>query len=237
MRKAGSFSTRRRLRRGLVVGAALLATGACTPMDDAMVAIFGRSMRNQVTYDPYESPLLPAEGSVPFASANFPAVRGDINLGQPEAADYLVPDFGQAQTANPAAEVWGSFANPVPADEASLARGGELYNRYCVVCHGPAGIGAEAYIVEKWPALVAYNLAGEVVQGYSDSYIYGMIRVGRGLMPQYGHQITHFDRWNIVNYVRQLQAEYSGQQQARADDPDGAEAAVRADDDLDGAEE
>lgn len=233
MRRAASS---RRLRRGLLLGAALLATGACTPMDDAMVAIFGRSMRNQVTYDPYESPLLPAEGSVPFASANFPAARGDVNIGQPEGQDYLVPDFAQAQTANPAAEVWGRFENPVPADAESLARGGELYNRYCVVCHGPVGIGAEAYIVEKWPALVAYNLAGEVVQGYSDSYIYGMIRVGRGLMPQYGHQITHFDRWNIVNYVRQLQADYNGQQQAQAPGAGVAdEAGVRAD--GDGAEE
>ncbi len=221
---------RRRFRRGLVLGAALLATGACTPMDDAMVAIFGRSMRNQVTYDPYEAPLLPAESSVPFASANFPAARGDLNIGQPEGGDYLVPDFSQAQTANPAADVWATFENPTPADEESLARGEEIYNRYCIVCHGPVGIGADAYIVEKWPALVAYNLAGETVQGYSDSYIYGMIRVGRGLMPQYGHQITHFDRWDIVNYVRQLQADYNGGQQAQAPD-------AQADADGDGAEE
>lgn len=221
MRKARPSAARRRLRRGLVLSAALLATGACTPMDDAMVAIFGRSMRDQVTYDPYESPLLPAEGSVPFAAANFPAARGDVNLGQPEGGDYLIPDFTQAQTSNPAAEVWGRFENSVPSDAESLERGEELYNRYCIVCHGPAGIGAEAYILEKWPALVAYDLAGPTVQGYSDSYIYGMIRVGRGLMPQYGHQITHFDRWNIVNYVRQLQAA-NGAPQAQADG-DGVE--------------
>jgi mono/diheme cytochrome c family protein len=43
------------------------------------------------------------------------------------------------------------------------------------------------------------------VAGYSDAYIYAMIRVGRGLMPEYGSRISHFDRWHIVNYVRQLQ--------------------------------
>lgn len=201
-RPAGS-----RIRRGLVLGAALLATGACTPMDDAMVAIFGRSMRNQVTYDPYEDPLLPAEGSVPFAAGNLPASREDVNIGQPEAGDWLVPDFTQAQTSNPTAEIWTSFANPVPADATSLARGEVLFNRWCSVCHGAAGLGAEAQILDKWPALAAFNLAGPVVAGYSDAYIYGMIRVGRGLMPSYGYQITHFDRWNIVNYVRQLQAQ------------------------------
>jgi len=31
------------------------------------------------------------------------------------------------------------------------------------------------------------------------------VRVGRGLMPAYGHQVSHFDRWHIVNYIRLLQ--------------------------------
>jgi hypothetical protein len=37
--------------------------------------------------------------------------------------------------------------------------------------------------------------------------MYAMIRVGRGIMPEYGSRIAHFDRWHIVNYVRQLQAQ------------------------------
>ena len=55
------------------------------------------------------------------------------------------------------------------------------------------------------PVLPAYNLSGAQVAGYSDQYIYAMIRVGRGLMPEYGSRITNFDRWNVINYVRQLQ--------------------------------
>jgi hypothetical protein len=53
--------------------------------------------------------------------------------------------------------------------------------------------------------LPAYNLSGAQVAAYSDQYLYAMIRVGRGLMPEYGSRITHFDRWSIVNYVRELQ--------------------------------
>ena len=200
-----------------LVMALVVASGACTPLDDAMVAIFGRSMRDQASFDPYEDPLLPAEGSVPFAAANFPAGPDEVNIGQPEAAGYLVPDFTQAQTANPNAPVWSEFENPLSGDPEALARGAELFNRNCAVCHGSQGIGAEAWILDKWPALAAYNLAGETVQAYSDSYIYGMIRVGRGMMPQYGHQIPHFDRWSIVNYVRQLQANYNEAQAAQQD--------------------
>lgn len=191
----------------LAVMAALVATtSACNTLDDAMVAVFGRSMRDQPSFDPYENPRLPAEGAVSFSSGNYPADRESVVLGAPEPRGYDVPDFTQAETSNPANELLASLENPVPADQASLARGEELYARYCAVCHGPAGLGAEAYILEKWPALAAYNLALDPVAGYPDGYIYGMIRVGRGLMPAYGHQITHFDRWNIVNYVRQLQA-------------------------------
>lgn len=190
---------------------AVMASGACTPLDDVMAAVFGRSMRDQVTFDPYENTLLPPEGAVSFASGNFPAAEGDVNIGQPEGGEYLIPDFTQARTLNFNDPVWSEFENTVEASAESLARGEILYARYCAVCHGPAGIGAEAAILEKWPALAVYNLAGDVVQGYPDTYIYGMIRVGRGLMPQYGHQIPHFDRWNVVNYVRQLQAAYNAQ--------------------------
>jgi hypothetical protein len=66
-------------------------------------------------------------------------------------------------------------------------------------------VGANAIIAGKHPTVAAYNLNGPIVAGYTDPYIYGMIRVGRGLMPAYGFRIPHYDRWRIVNYVRSLQ--------------------------------
>ena len=40
--------------------------------------------------------------------------------------------------------------------------------------------------------------------GYTDGYIFGIIRNGRGLMPPY-NRIEEADRWDIVNYLRSLQ--------------------------------
>ena len=202
----------RSLTRFLLMAGLVVSTSACNTLDDAMVAVFGRSMRDQSTFDPYEDPRLPAEGAVSFSSGNFPADRQSVMLGAAEPRDYDVPDFTNLETPNPQAEVWSTFSNPVPADAESLARGEVLYNRYCALCHGDTGMGADANLVEVWPVLPAYNLALDPVAGYSDSYIYAMIRVGRALMPAYGHQITHFDRWNIVNYVRTLQAAQTGGQ-------------------------
>jgi mono/diheme cytochrome c family protein len=195
----------------MVAALALIAATGCKPLDDTMVAIFGRSMRDSRSFDPYENPLAPAENSVSFSSGNFPAGPGVVNIGQPDGVD--VPPFTQ-QDMTPIGvgnEIVAGMANPIsPDDEEALARGEVMYERFCAVCHGPNGVGANAYIAQKHPTVAVYNVAGPAVQAYSDQYIYGMIRVGRGLMPEYGSRISHFDRWKIVNYVRLLQSEFNG---------------------------
>lgn len=197
-----------------VVALVLGSTSGCTALDDAMVFMFGRSMRDQASFDPYENTRSPADQAVSFSSGNFAPDPNSVMYGTPTEHDYDVPDFQNTIffDAELVTRVLDELENPVAADEASLQRGEELYLRVCAPCHGDAGIGAEAYLAEAWPALPIYDLAGGTVQAFSDGYIYGMIRVGRGQMPAYGHQVTHFDRWHIVNYVRQLQAEYGAAQ-------------------------
>ena len=202
MRNASRFS------RLLVLVLALTALGACTPLDNAMVAVFGRSMRDQRSFDPYENTRPAPENSVAFAAGNYPSADGVVNLGQPEGV--AIPYFTQLDLGTPGVgnEVIQGLVNPTnPNDPVSLERGEELYNRFCIVCHGGDGVGANASIAQFHPVLPAYNLSGDVVAAYSDQYLYAMIRVGRGLMPEYGSRIAHFDRWHVVNYVRQLQAQ------------------------------
>ncbi len=189
-----------RTRPGVVL-LLFYATTGCSPLDDVMAEIFGRHMRDSRSFDPYEKTLAPAPNSVPFAAGNITPGPGQLNTGQPERG-VNAPPFTQADLFQPIVQ---ALPNPVAATEASLARGEELFHRMCAVCHGEEGVGAQAFIVDKYPLLTAYNLSGPVVAAYSNGYIYGIIRVGRGLMPPYGHQISHFDRWNIVNYVRVLQ--------------------------------
>tara|TARA_B110000438_G_C15521930_1_gene524584 strand:+ start:45 stop:614 length:570 start_codon:yes stop_codon:yes gene_type:complete len=176
---------------------------SCTPLDDAMAGIFGRHMRDSRSFDPYENTILPPENTVPFASGNMTPGVGLLNTGQPEMG-IMAPPFGQTDLPLDGSAPRG-IVNPVASDSASLVRGEVMYNRVCSVCHGAEGVGAESNIIDKYPLLVAYNLSGPRVAGLSDGYIYGIVRVGRGLMPSYGHQISHFDRWHIVNYVRSLQ--------------------------------
>lgn len=177
---------------GVVLVAVLaLTTTGCTQIDNFLASIPTFAfMRESPALDPYEAPRPPPENSVPFES---PA--GDV-LPPQGNSDRALREFG-ATTQNPISM----------DDEAALARGQELYVRYCYVCHGSEGLGRETGPVTNTGAYppVALPLATGTAPALSDGYIYGTIRVGRGLMPAYGGQIPHMDRWRIVNYVRVLQ--------------------------------
>jgi len=186
-----------------VILAVSLFAASCSPLDDALAGIFGRHMRDSRSFDPYENTIAPPENAVPFASGNMTPGVGRLNTGQPEMG-VMAPPFVQADLPIDGSAPMG-IINPVAPDSVSLNRGEVMYNRVCGVCHGVEGIGAGSTIIDKYPLLVAYNLSGPRVAGLSDGYIYGILRVGRGLMPAYGHQVSHFDRWHIVNYIRSLQ--------------------------------
>ena len=130
-----------RLIRPLVVVLALMTLAGCKPLDDVAVFIMGRSMRDQRSFDPYENPRGAPENSVAFASGNYPAAPGEVNLGQPEGVD--VPRFTQLDLGVPGegSAVIQGLVNPMDPDDAvSMARGEEIYLRFCVVCHGPDGV-------------------------------------------------------------------------------------------------
>ncbi len=208
-------------RAGLLVLVTLLVGTGCSPLDDALSGIFGRSMRDQRSFDPYENTLLPPENSVAFSAGNYTLAPGQVTLGQPAVgAAALVPrPFTQVELKS---EYVVGLVNPVPPSPASLARGEQLYDRFCVPCHSAEGLGANAPLAPVHPVVTVFDVSGANAAGYSDGYIYGLIRVGRGVMPAYGHRVTHFDRWNIVNYVHQLQVEAGSRPATAADGSSGA---------------
>jgi mono/diheme cytochrome c family protein len=90
--------------------------------------------------------------------------------------------------------------NPL-AGQPATAVGDTLYHTYCSVCHGPVGAGDGLVGVK----LGAPSLLTDRAKGYTDGYIYSIIRYGRGVMPLYGDKVRGENRWQIVNFVRQLQ--------------------------------
>jgi mono/diheme cytochrome c family protein len=107
-----------------------------------------------------------------------------------------------------AVDSMSSLANPVAADERSLANGRKLYQINCAVCHGDAG-DANGTLKQLNPAYgFAPPINGAATQARSDGYIFGMMRNGRGLMPPQ-NRIPEEMRWDVVNYIRGLQGRHA----------------------------
>lgn len=133
----------------------------------------------------------------PYSRADVPRTTppGTVPITGGEAdwsAEWLV---GNTATAD-------RLVNPL-AGQPATARGDTLYHTFCAVCHGAAGAGDGPV----GPKVAAPSLLTARAAGYSDGYVYSILRYGRGIMGQYGDKITDFhDRWQVVNYVRHLQA-------------------------------
>ena len=98
----------------------------------------------------------------------------------------------------------GAPENPTLADEASVARGAELFAINCQMCHGVTGQGngtIAPFLVKFKPA----NLTTAVVQSKSDGSIFLTITNGvDGRMPALNENLTVPERWDVVNFIRTL---------------------------------
>lgn len=96
--------------------------------------------------------------------------------------------------------------NPVAADERSLGNGRKYFQVNCAVCHGETGDG-NGMVKQVTGIGFPPSLLTDKAKGYTDGYIWGMMRNGRGLMPSM-NRIEEAERWDVVNYVRGLQGKY-----------------------------
>ena len=165
----------------LLLGALLLA-GGCSWFTD---------FRQQPKIDPWESP----SDTIPFRGNP----QGSVPITGSVAPGFA---FDRAPLGLPATSPFNALQNPTPADSASVDRGRIQYQINCAVCHGTRGMGDGPVI--KYGMAGPPIGAGAPASGYSDGYIFGMIRNGRGLMPSY-NRIEESDRWDLVNYLRALQ--------------------------------
>jgi mono/diheme cytochrome c family protein len=98
-----------------------------------------------------------------------------------------------------------ALRSPLAATPDHLARGGKLFLITCATCHGAdgRGDGPTAFQTILPPANLT---AGQPAQR-TDGYLYATIRDGGNVMPAYGDATSDLDRWEIVLYLRELQAQ------------------------------
>ena len=95
-----------------------------------------------------------------------------------------------------------TLVNPIAKSPASVARGREMYERHCLLCHGEQGRGNGPVGLKFVPQPMELNL--DYVQLQPDGQVYYTISHGSIAMPAYWQAILPEDRWHLVNFVKEV---------------------------------
>ncbi len=97
------------------------------------------------------------------------------------------------------------LASPLePGNVRARERGTFVFANFCAVCHGAGGAGMGPVAQRGYPP--PPSLLAEHAQKMKDGQLFHILTYGQNNMPSYASQLSRADRWNVVLYVRTLQA-------------------------------
>jgi mono/diheme cytochrome c family protein len=105
--------------------------------------------------------------------------------------------------------------NPFPITDKGLTNGKLLFDIYCGICHGEKGNG-QGYLVREedpakgivagvYPAAPANFLLDTFVNS-SPGRFYHAIMKGKNVMGSYADKLSYSERWEVIHYIRSLEA-------------------------------
>ena len=95
-----------------------------------------------------------------------------------------------------------NLENPSEYNLENVKKGKDLYLLNCKSCHGDAGKNNGLPLVPPPP-----DVTSDIMQGNTDGELFYKITKGRGGMPQFETTISEDDRWRLVNYIRNYNAD------------------------------
>ncbi len=93
-----------------------------------------------------------------------------------------------------------NLKSPLEVNQANLANGKAMFTIYCISCHGDKGNG-QGVLMQRGKFLGVPNYKDRPI---TEGSIYHVIMYGRNLMGSHASQLTHTERWQVVQYVQQL---------------------------------
>lgn len=144
-------------------------------------------------YYKYAQPRVPVKGTI---------ARDSYGAGATNVYDYGNTEEERTRAMNQLID------NPYPITDKGLARGKELYDVMCGICHGDKGDGVGYLVREdggKYPAAPVNFLLEEHVNSSNGRY-YHAIMHGKNVMGGYSDKLNYEERWQVIHYIRSLQA-------------------------------
>lgn len=144
----------------------------------------------------------PVAGTIPrglmplhFSASKEDAVR---------AGDELRNPYHESPASEPVANSDPASADNAARLAASVERGQSIYRVYCQSCHGASGAGDGPVAQRGFPPPPPLP-TGKSVQ-MKDGQLFHILTYGQGSMQSMAAQLDRDERWDVINFVRSLQA-------------------------------
>lgn len=120
----------------------------------------------------------------------------------------------------------GQYAgkNPLELNEKVLKNGQKTFNTYCSPCHDRTASGGGIVAKRAGAVFQPANLHKPETRDKNDGELYSIASDGRRTMMGYRNQISDYDRWTVIAYLRVLQRAGGGKPE---DVPENLRAGVR----------
>jgi mono/diheme cytochrome c family protein len=169
--------------------------------------------------------FVPPKGTIPYYGTDQRqvSIMMPYKHGAPVNADKTHGLYGVRQDS--AGYANAAFdENPIPWSEDVMKKGKELFEAFCIHCHGESGDGDGTAIVNSGGKFPPPNAYSGPLKNLPPGQIFYSITYGKNAMGSHASQVNKEERWRLVHYVRELQGNgQGGQSDSTAVDADATD--------------
>lgn len=188
-----------KITKSIVAIGLVLATGLVACNSGSMRRNPGKTYAPDMTYSRAYDAYTSNPNFTDSQTSRLP-VQGTVARGH-SLPDHLVEGDTNAYKA---------FTTTVKFTDAELREGGRLYNIYCGICHGTNLDGqGPLYASGKFAAMPA-NFTDATKLHMPIGQMYAAVKFGKGQMGSYASQLDIKQRWQVIAYIKQTQADKGG---------------------------
>ncbi len=154
-------------------------------------------------------PRVPVKGTIPRGYLSTNSTKG-IQVPLNGYVPFYYGD-SEEERLRAAEEI---LNNPFPITKHGLEEGKELFEIACAICHGKKANG-DGFLVSddnpnvKYPAQPANFMMDKFINKSNGFYYYTIMK-GKNVMGSYADKLSYKERWNVIHYIRSLQAKKKG---------------------------